>query len=316
MEEALLAPASEQAPAPAIEQPAPVTDPRDEIIDLDTPEAPTEAQDGTEAVQGDEQQEQDQPQPDADALPEPVMAEIEFNGKKFSIPEELKSGFMMNADYTRKTQEVAELRKAAETFKAEAEQHLNTSKEVLEARASLINLDGQLKQYNDLTPQQWQQLENDDPVGAMSHWRQYQQLQQARNNLASQIDQFQRQASENAEQETAARLRETRAYAEKNIKGWNEQVDQDIVKFANNELGFTTEALRGAITPQIYQTLHLAMLGHKFLQAAQAPQKPAIVPQTQPLKTVSAKGNPAVTKAPEDMSMDEYVAYRKAQTKR
>jgi len=313
MEEALLAPASEQAPAPAIEQPAPVTDPRDEIIDLDTPEAPTEAQEGAEDVQGDEQQEQDQPQPEADAQPEPVMAEIEFNGKKFSIPEELKSGFMMNADYTRKTQEVAELRKAAETFKTEAEQHLNTSKEVLEARAHLINIDGQLSLYENVN---WQQLENDDPVGAMSHWRQYQQLQQARGNLATQIDQFQRQASEQAEQATADRLRETRAYAEKNIKGWNEQVDQDIVKFANNELGFTTEALRGAITPQIYQTLHLAMLGHKFLQAAQAPQKPAVVPQTQPLKTVSAKGNPAVTKAPEDMSMDEYVAFRKAQTKR
>lgn len=311
MEEGTPAIASEQAESPAIEQQTPVTEIKDEPIELDSPaEVAAEANTEESSTQEDEQPPAEGEE-GTDKPYEPELVEIELNGKKYAVPADLKDGYLMQADYTRKTQEVAELRKSTEALKAEAETHLNTSKEVLEARAHLINLDAQLQQYQNVN---WQQLENDDPVSAMSHWRQFQQLRETRSNLATQVDQFQRQVSEQAEQATVARLRETREFAEKNIPGWNDQVDKDIVNFANG-LGFTTEALRGAITPQIYQTLHLAMLGHQFLQKQQAAPKPAPT-NVKPLNTVSAKASPAVTTDLADMSMEQYVAARQAQMKK
>src|SRR5215204_3179929 len=42
------------------------------------------------------------------------LEEIERNGKKYKIPTALKSELLMQQDYTRKTQEVAEQRRAIE----------------------------------------------------------------------------------------------------------------------------------------------------------------------------------------------------------
>src|SRR5215216_3195421 len=40
--------------------------------------------------------------------------DVDFAGKQYRLPKELKSALMMQADYTRKTQDVAEQRKALE----------------------------------------------------------------------------------------------------------------------------------------------------------------------------------------------------------
>jgi hypothetical protein len=296
MDENVTAVSAEQTPVSAIEPQLPNTEPKDEPIDLDAPvEPPQETSPEAEL----------QTEADGDNLPAgPEFVEVEINGKKYAVPPDLKDGYMMQADYTRKTQEVSELRKAAEARAAEAETAYTTSQEVLEARAHLINLDAGLKRFEGLD---WRQFEADDPVGAMSAWREYQQLREARSNLGTQIDQHQRQVSEKAEQETAIRLRETREFAEKNIAGWTPEMDVKIANFAQGELGFAPEALRGAINPSIYKTLHLAMLGHQLLTRTQTAPKPQ--PQTNPLRTVTAKSAATTTKDPSEMSMAEYAAW-------
>ena len=47
--------------------------------------------------------------------------EVEHEGQKYRIPKALKSALMMNADYTRKTQEVAEQRPAQRATSREEE---------------------------------------------------------------------------------------------------------------------------------------------------------------------------------------------------
>lgn len=304
MDEGLTAVAEELA-VPAIETQKPETaqipEPKDEPIDLDAPreeEIPTEP-----APEGEEQ-------PTAEVA-EPEVVEIEINGKKYSVPAELKDGYLMQADYTRKTQEVSELRKAAETRQAEAETFYNVSQEVLEARATLLNVDAQLKQYSEMN---WQQLENEDPVGAMSAWRHFQQLKEVKGNIGGFLDQQQNQMSEKAKLETANRLRETRQFAEEKIPGWSTEVDAKITAFAESK-GFTRETLLNAYSPPVYEVLYLAWLGNQSLQKQQTAPKPTIAP-VQPLRTVSAKSSPAVTKNPADMSMDEYAKWSDQKFKR
>jgi hypothetical protein len=289
---------AEELASPAIETQKPETaqlpDPKDEPIDLDAPRE--------EEIQPELQPEGEE-QPTLEA-PEPDVVEIELNGKKYTVPAELKDGYLMQADYTRKTQEAAEIRKAAETRQAEAEKFYNVSQDVLEARATLINVDAQLKQYQDLD---WRAFENEDPVSAMSAWREFQQLKEVKGNIGGFLDQQQNEMSEKAKLETANRLRETRKFAEEKIPGWSTEVDAKITEFAESK-GFTRETLMNAYSPPVYEVLYLAWLGNQSLQKQQtAPRIPS--PPVQPLRTVSAKSSPNVTKNPADMSMDEYAKW-------
>jgi hypothetical protein len=180
---------------------------------------------------------------------------------------------------------------------------------VLQARAALMLHDNQLEQFQNVN---WQQLENDDPVGAMSAWRQFQQLKETRNNIAGYLTEQQTQRSAQAEQATANRLRETRAFAEKEIKGWTPELDSKITEFAVSGLGLGIEELKSAYNPTIYKTLYLAYLGQQTLAKQAAPPKTA-PSSVKPLAKVDSKANPSARKSIDSMSIEEYAAHRHQQ---
>jgi len=243
----------------------------------------------------------------------PEMIEVERNGRKYQIPKELEAELLMQADYTRKTQEVAETRKAVEAERERATALFQSSQQYIEAKAFEYNLDSQLKQFQELN---WSQLEQEDPVGAMSAWRQFQQLKEQRGQVAQYLHNEDSQRTAKAEQDIANRLQETREFAETKIPGWTPEVDAKIVSFATNELGFQVEQLKASINPAIYKTLHLAWLGSQTLQKQSAQPKPAPA-AIKPLTTVSTKANPSARKSPEQMNEAEYAAwYKQRQAKR
>lgn len=240
---------------------------------------------------------------------EPELVDVEYEGKIHKLPPELKDALLRTADYTRKTQEVAEQRKAIEARQAEIDQAYQTSQEVIEARAIAHNIDTQLKQYENVN---WQQLENEDPMAAMSHWRQYQMLKDQRGQVAQYLDKTQAEMSEKVAQETEKRLRETRAFAEKEIPGWTPDVDVKIVGFAEKELGFTREQLRNSISPAVYKTLHLAMIGAEAIKRTTTPPKPT-QQAPQPLTKVTARANPPAVGLDDRLPADEWLKRRNAQ---
>jgi hypothetical protein len=234
--------------------------------------------------------------------PQPELVEVDYDGKKLKVPAELKDAFLRQQDYTRKTQEVAEERKAVEARRAEADQAYQTSQEVIEARAIIHNVDSQLKQYENVN---WQQLEDQDPMAAMSHWRQFQMLKEQRGQVAQYLDKTQNEMSEKAKLDTANRLRETRAFAEKSIPGWSEDMDKKITDFAMSK-GFTREALQNAYSPQTYEILFLAHLGHQAMQKTAQPK--VATPAPKPLETVAAKATTGRV-PPEKMGMDDFAKW-------
>jgi hypothetical protein len=301
--------APEPAVEPTIEAQTETPVIKDEPIDLDAPETP----EPTEGVEGSTQEGEEPTTTEGEGEQppeEPGFVEIEIDGKPYQVPAELKDGYLRQADYTRKTQEVAEQRKVAENLKAEAEAVFNVSQEVLEARAYKINLEKALKQYEGID---WNASDPNDPIAEVElarHWRQFQQLQQQ----AHQVDQFlntqQAQRAEQMERETANRLRETAEFAKTKIPGWTPEMDAKIVTFVE-DLGIPRDQIVQAINPKVYQLMHLAYLGSQSLAKQQTPPRPAA--PTQPLKTVSAKASPAVSKDPESMTMEEYAAFRNSQ---
>lgn len=243
---------------------------------------------------------------------EPELIDIEYEGKAYKLPPELKDALLRTADYTRKTQEVAASRKEVEAKLAEAEATFNTSQEVLEARATALNLDNALKQYESVN---WSQLEAEDPIAAMSHWRQFQQLQQQRGQVAEYLNKTQAELSEKAAQATEARLRETAQFAQKELKGWTPELDTKITQFAVTDLGFTPEELRSSLNPGIYRTLYLAHIGHQALQKQATPQAQPKAPAAQPLTKVAARTSPPVG-LDDRLSQDEWLKRRNAQVGR
>lgn len=246
---------------------------------------------------------------EGDEQPELELADVEYEGKAYKLPPELKDALLRQADYTRKTQANAEAARAVEARMAEAQANYQTSQEVIEARSVIHSIDSQLKQYENVN---WQQFVNEDPMSAQASWIQYQQLQQQRGQVAQYLDKTQADLSAKAAQETDKRLRETRAFAEKELKGWTPDLDNKITEFATKDLGYSLEGLREQYTPQVYRTLYLAHIGHLALQKQTAAPKAAAT-AAQPLNKVTARANPPPTGLDDRLSQDEWLKRRQAQ---
>jgi hypothetical protein len=264
-----------------------------------------------ESLDTTETDDEEQPKVEDQPSEEDEDEEFDWNGKKIKGPKGLKDGVLMHADYTRKTQEVAATRKELEERAQRLDQQFKASDEEMQARAAVMSIDGQLKQYENVD---WKKWSADDPIGAHQGYIEYQQLRDARGQVANYLTEQQKTRTEQAEQETVKRLQETAQYAEKNIKGWTPEVDAKITEFATKELGFTWDMLKSAYNPQVYRTLHLAWLGSQALNTK--PAAPAPKPAQQPLKVVAAKANPPAVKDLGSMSMEEYAAHRQKQMAR
>ena len=104
--------------------------------------------------------------------PEEETEEVEWDGKKYAVPKPLKAGLMMQADYTRKTQEVAEVRKALETRAAEIDQQAELHRETLTQRVQLEKLSDQLSQFQSLDWDAFEAQYGTSAVAkAMASWR-------------------------------------------------------------------------------------------------------------------------------------------------
>lgn len=299
-------PIAEAVPAPAPSEPTTETADRYEgMIDLDAPDEPDTPSEPSASEADEPAEPEAEPVAEGEGQPQaPEFATIEIDGKEYNVPPELKDGYLRNADYTRKTQEVAEQRRQVEAVKAEAEAMFTASTEVIQARADLLNADKMLARYEKVD---WDAYEQQLPLDAQSDWRKYQLLKEERANLAQNLSTQWNQRSEQQRIETQKRLQETANFAKKEIPGWSPEIDAKMTDFALGQ-GFTQSQLEQTLNPTMYKMLHLAWIGQQTITRTQSAPKPQA--QTSPLKTVSAKASPNVRKDIADMSMDEYVKAR------
>ena len=295
------------AEAPAAQAPDPTTTPEQEQRRRDErgrftsaqPEAPAEG----EAAPAETQPPVQEPPPTAEEL-----EEIEWDGKQYKIPKPLKGGIMMQADYTRKTQELADQRRSVERTLQEAQQFIKASQEEVQAAAALHSIDAQIKEYSALN---WDQFVNENPIEANKQWMRFQSLKDQRASIANEQAQRQSERLKLAETETVQRLQMTQEYVMKNVPGWTPEMDRQVIEFAKSQ-GATDQDIRNSMNPMVYNILRLARIGEQSLKTATASVKPAAA-QVKPTSTVDARVNPSAGKSLADMDMDEYAAYRAKQ---
>lgn len=219
--------------------------------------------DPNEYDDGDGESGEGQPQDGQAQTQDDDSEEVEHEGQKYRIPKALKGALMMNADYTRKTQEVAELRRQVET---ERTQHQQSSAEHVQAMAQVVAADQQLQQFAQVN---WQELSNEDPVRAQQLWMQYSQLKDYRQQAAGQVQQMDQQRAFEAQQATAKQIEEGQAVLKRDIPNWGPDVARQVTEFAAKEYGFQPNELGQVSDPRVVKVLHAAMLGAQLVKKQQ-----------------------------------------------
>ena len=242
-----------------------------------------------------------------------ALEDVEFAGKQYRLPKELKSALMMHAAYTRKTQAVAEGRRALESGRMALQQQAETHQKHIRDVACLVALDEQLATYENLD---WQKLEAEDPFKAQSGLRTYTMLKNQRDGLLQQISIAEQKRAIETHQHLAKRFDEVQATLAREIKGWNE-VSTKLVEFATENGVSQSDLAQFALHVPLVKLLHKAWLGDQLIRkqkAAAAKSDAEANPLPEPLKQI-AKGRsaPANSGLSDNLSVDEWVKRRNTQ---
>lgn len=222
----------------------------DEPVQDDLPETEEEAlaadiPDEEEAV--DEQAEPEESTDD--------FVEAEYEGKTYKVPPELKDALLRTADYTRKTQEVAEMRRAIEQRAQSVQYQEQMMAVTFDKAAELKSIQNQLSQYDQLD---WQALSDSDPVQAQKLLIARQTLERTAHLKQQELNQIQQQHQQLTEQQRQQRLVEAQQELSKRLPNFNQSVAEKI-KTVAKEYGVSDEELNSVVDPRYVHILHDAM---------------------------------------------------------
>lgn len=247
-----------------------------------------------------------EPDGDTQGVDPEVFEEVEYEGKKYALPPELKDAILRQADYTRKTQELAQTRQQAEQTFAQQQARIEAERANIQAVARLTALDERLQQYAGVD---WDSLSQSNGELAQREFMKYQQLKDSRAQFVTQIQQHEGQRAMQEQQETARQLQEANEALSREIKGWSPDYAQSLREVAKS-LGAKEEQLNGIREPWIVKALHaqkvLAEMTKKAGTAA-----PAVT--AKPVRTITG-GNAKGTVDPDKMSIEDWMRHEQRRT--
>jgi hypothetical protein len=208
----------------------------------------------------------------AEAEDDPLVT-IKVDGKDVEVKlSELKNGYQRQADYTRKTMEVAEQRKAAEAEASKAQQERQQYATNLQRMQAQLEVAMQEQQTID-----WQQLINTDPQEYMRQRHLFEQRQAAlQQNYAEQQHLAQVNQAEQAKQHQSY-LSEQREQLLAKLPEWKDEAKAkaetaQIREYLMNQ-GFDAQTVDSVADAKMVITARKAMLFDQMVAKAQATTK-------------------------------------------
>lgn len=256
-----------------------------------TPATPESEEPSTDQPEGESEQEE--------------LEEIEYEDVKVALrkdaAQKLRDALMRQADYTRKTQELAQQRQQSDAEIAAEKQRIQMERANIQAIARLTAVDDQLKQLTDVDIDA---LYDRDPVQAGKLQARMQQLSMQRQQIVAQVQQHEQQRAMQEQQATAKRLQEAEAVLKREIKGWSSEHAKRLGETAR-ALGATDAELQSITAPWIVRALHAQHVLSQMTAKAKAPEP---VAPAQPIRTVTGGKAPAAVD-PMKLPMDEWVKH-------
>jgi hypothetical protein len=242
--------------------------------------------------------------------------EFELGDLKLALPksaaEKLKAGVMMQGDYTRKTQEVAEQRKAVEAQAAEVARARETQQQFVKDLAKVEALNDQLAAYDKVD---WSALRQTDLDQYLEHQENRRRLEVERNTAAQQVTQKQEQFALEEQQSFAKQIQEAEAYVQREIQGWSSDRQAKVREYVQAE-GVKLDPGFAKLLVQNPALMKVFDKAEKFDQLAKKQAtKPTPPPAPAPATRVTAARQGA-QRDPAKMSTAEWMAHRNTQVRK
>ena len=248
--------------------------------------------------------------------PEVELIEVERGGKKYSIPKALESELLMQADYTRKTQEHAANVRAAQAELQQQQQAIAAQAEVQRQHVSqyarIAAMDQQITQYQSVD---WAAAMRNDPAAAQAAWMEFQQLKERRSGAVEEVAASERQMQSRIaqqSQESLARGAEVMAQA---MSGWAPDTVRAVNDIGQRAYGVRAEHLQffaanPGLIPILHDAVQYQLIQQRAKQAAKGNKQQvqaAVVP------TLQASAPAAAKRLDDRSSTDAWMAQRNAQ---
>lgn len=265
-----------------------------EPVDETTEAEPVEAEAAEEI---DEQADDEQPieAAEADEVEETEEAEevaetelvytVKVGGEEVDVTEqELLNGYQRQADYTRKSQALAEQRKANEAEIAQARQ-------LRDQYAAALQQVEQIFTPQDPGEEHWNKLYESDPLEYVRARDQFRSQQEAFQKVISERQQLGQQQQAEAAQQREAHLAEQREEMMRRIPAWSDPdvftKEREALKTWANDAGITDEEIAGITDARAVETLRKAWLYDQLVTDKAVKKKKA-----KPAPKVSRAGQP------------------------
>lgn len=234
--------------------------------------------------------------------------DFEFEGVKAKVPkalaEAIAQGALRRADYTQKTQQLAEKTKGLESREAEINQRDEVYKANIETVAKLHLVEADLKTLDEVTPEQWAAIKAKDPDEYRDLKDQHRDLKDEKARLKGELDAKVDEAKRQAEEASTKEFTEARQAMGRALLGIDKATDgpdlsipglssknavevlSKIETFATKSLGIAPAELAKVTDPRIIKGLHLAMQAVQAASVKQGAEKVAQTQKTQPARKV------------------------------
>jgi hypothetical protein len=167
-----------------------------ENTEEETPEGQVEEEVEEEVSEESEESEEEEFEVVAE---EDLKYTIKVDGKEYEVGiDELKSGYQRQADYTRKSQALAEQRKETEQIQSERQQ-LEQERQMYANGLQMLR-EQQTAKLQDFDTVDWETLKQEDPYAYMIKKDEYRDAQERVNNVAYQQEQVQNEQMQQAQQ--------------------------------------------------------------------------------------------------------------------
>jgi len=233
---------------------------------------------------------------------------LKVRGKKEAI-EKLKAERLMQADYTRKTQEVADQRKAVEAAKEQFEAQRTFEQQNLEIVADLRAIDREMAQLNQIN---LNQLSDSDPVQAQKLMVRMQQLQTIRGQAAYALTQRHQHFTQVQQQEAARRLEEGQRVLQRDIPGWGPELASKLTTFALAN-GYSQAEVAAIRSPAMVRSLYRE---YQVAEAKTNATKRTPQVQAAPVTRVNSTSKTRAVTDPDNLSPEQWLKWRNSQVKR
>ena len=247
-------------------------------------EAPEEEGQAEEETEESEQSEEEEAEEEVELVAEEDLKyTIKVGGEEMEVDiDELKSGYQRQADYTRKSQALAEQRKGTEKIQSERMQ-LEQERQMYANGLQMLR-EQQTAKLQDFNTVDWETLKQEDPYAYMIKKDEYRDAQERVSNAAQQQALIQQEQHTAAQQVRGEFVQQEYARLVAALPEWNDKdstIKKDIQEYATS-VGFRPEEINQLADHRSVLVIKKAM-EYDELTKKIAPKKKAVrkVPKVQ-----------------------------------